>query len=227
MMVRKEKSDYAIKSVGRTFAVLEELAKEGELGVSELAKRTGLHKNNVFRALATLITAGYVEQKDGNYSVSYKVLNIAERLKQRMVIIKVTEPIIAELTRKTGETSSVAVLKKENLMFIVQVESPHDLKVTRELFCPYDISEDASGILLSAIESGDEEVKKRGYVVHSDGVIFSMAVPIRDASGGIPGAVSIAIPVVRITEAEPEAKYLSSILEVAEKISSSLGYTGT
>ena len=53
--MKKAKSDYLIQSVSRALDILEAFtANEGELGVTELSRRLKLHKNNVFRLLATL-----------------------------------------------------------------------------------------------------------------------------------------------------------------------------
>ena len=54
-MVRREKSNYVIQSVSHALDVLEQFNGEvDEIGVTELSKRLKLHKNNVFRLLATL-----------------------------------------------------------------------------------------------------------------------------------------------------------------------------
>ena len=53
--MKREKINYMIKSVSHALDILESFTKtEDELGVTELSKRLGLHKNNVFRLLATL-----------------------------------------------------------------------------------------------------------------------------------------------------------------------------
>ena len=47
---------------GNALRLLEIFHGDAELGVSELSRRLSLHKNNVFRLLATLELGGYVEQ---------------------------------------------------------------------------------------------------------------------------------------------------------------------
>ncbi len=60
--MRKPKEAYAIQTVVNAMRLLEEFRDEEELGVTALAKRLGLHKNNVFRLLATLEQQRYIEQ---------------------------------------------------------------------------------------------------------------------------------------------------------------------
>jgi DNA-binding IclR family transcriptional regulator len=60
--MQRAKSEYAIQTVSNALRVLEAFEKDEILGVTELAKRLHLHKNNVFRILATLEEKGWVEQ---------------------------------------------------------------------------------------------------------------------------------------------------------------------
>ena len=60
-MVRRDKSNYIIQSVSHALDVLEEFQGDvDELGVTELSKKLKLHKNNVFRILATLQSRNYI-----------------------------------------------------------------------------------------------------------------------------------------------------------------------
>ena len=52
--MKRSKSDYVIQTVTNALRVLEAFRDKEELGVTELSRRLGLHKNNVFRLLATL-----------------------------------------------------------------------------------------------------------------------------------------------------------------------------
>ena len=62
-MARREKANYIIRSVSHALDVIEQFFGEAdELGVTELSKRLKLHKNNIFRLLATLESRGYIEQ---------------------------------------------------------------------------------------------------------------------------------------------------------------------
>ena len=80
-MVRREKTNYVIQSVSHAFDVLEQFSDEtDELGVTELSKRLKLHKNNVFRLLATLEYRGYIEQNKAteNYRLGLGCLKLGQ-----------------------------------------------------------------------------------------------------------------------------------------------------
>ena len=60
---KKDKAGYIIKTVLNSLELLEAFKGEKpELGVSELSKILKLHKNKIFRLLATLEYMGYIEQ---------------------------------------------------------------------------------------------------------------------------------------------------------------------
>ena len=63
-MARREKDTYTIRSIRNALNLLEEFkGDKDELGVTELKKRLDLHKNRVFRILATLEAKGYIEHE--------------------------------------------------------------------------------------------------------------------------------------------------------------------
>src|SRR2546426_12584952 len=79
--VRREKANYVIQSVSHALDVLEQFAGDAEeLGVTELSKRLRLHKNNVFRLLATLESRGYIEQNRAteNYRLGARRLPLGQ-----------------------------------------------------------------------------------------------------------------------------------------------------
>src|SRR3989339_1011003 len=86
-MVRREKSNYVIQSVSHLLDVLEQFyGSADEIGVTELSKRLKLHKNNVFRLLATLEARGYIEQNKSteNYRLGLKCLQLGQTYVQQM-----------------------------------------------------------------------------------------------------------------------------------------------
>ncbi len=61
--MKKEKTDYVIQTVAHALEVLEQFQNNvAELGIAELSRRLKLHKNKVFRLLATLEYHGFIEQ---------------------------------------------------------------------------------------------------------------------------------------------------------------------
>lgn len=109
----KPKSDYAIATVSNALRLLEAFHDADELGVSELSRRLTLHKNNVFRLLATLQQSGYVEQSSENdrYRLGAACLELGHSFARHHTLVRRARPILEELVRKVGETAHLAVLR--------------------------------------------------------------------------------------------------------------------
>ena len=129
-MLRRDKTNYVIQSVAHSLDVLEQFSDVDELGVTELSKRLKLHKNNVFRILATLQARGYIEQnKDTeNYRLGIRCLHLGRSYINHMGLVKQARPILADVARKCRESVFVAVARKEGVVPL-EVAEPEDRAV--------------------------------------------------------------------------------------------------
>src|SRR6185369_1949380 len=121
-----EKSNYIIQSVAHSLDVLEQFAGEAEeLGVTELSKRLKLHKNNVFRLLATLESRGYIEQNRAteNYRLGIRCLQLGQAYVGNMGFVSQARAVMADLAKQTRETVYVAMLRRGVMVPIEVVEA--------------------------------------------------------------------------------------------------------
>ena len=117
--MRREKSNYVIQSVSHALDVLEQFSSEAdELGVTELSKRLKLHKNNVFRLLATLESRGYIEQNrtTENYRLGIRCLQIGQSYAEHTGLLRQARPVLRELVRQSRETAYVAVPRRNAIV---------------------------------------------------------------------------------------------------------------
>src|SRR5438445_7855261 len=124
-MVRRNKTNYVIQSVAHALDVLEQFFGEvDELGVTELSKRLKLHKNNVFRLLATLEARGYIEQNRAteNYRLGIKCLHLGRRYIDHMGLVRQARPILSDIARKAGESSMVGFARRGGVVALEAAE---------------------------------------------------------------------------------------------------------
>jgi DNA-binding IclR family transcriptional regulator len=83
-----------------------------EIGVAELARRLGLHKNNVFRLLATLQEGGYIEQdpRTERYRLGLAALDLGQSFLRSRPLLDRARPFLEELSEGTSESAHVGVL---------------------------------------------------------------------------------------------------------------------
>jgi IclR family KDG regulon transcriptional repressor len=131
-MAKKEKSDYLIQSVSHALDLLEQFHGEvDELGVTELSKRLKLHKNNVFRLLATLESRGYIDQNKAteNYRLGLKTLELGQTFVKQMGLLRQSRPVLEWLVRQCNETSYIAILKDFDIIYLDAVETDLTVRV--------------------------------------------------------------------------------------------------
>lgn len=223
-MAKKAKSDYLIQSVGRALDLLEAFsAKEGDLGVTELARKLKLHKNNVFRLLATLETRGYVEQdkETERYRLGAKVYEIAAVFLQHLDLRRQARPHLEALAAKSGETAYLAILDRASAVYVDMVECEQAVRVAPRLGRRFPAVATAAGRALLAFlprERQEEAVAGQaesativdhlarvagdGFAVDQEecepGVV-AVAAPIRDLGKRVLGAVECGAPAFRWT----------------------------
>ncbi len=131
-MAKKEKSEYIIQAVSHALDLLEQFHGEvDELGVTELSKRLKLHKNNVFRLLATLESRGYIEQNKAteNYRLGLKSLELGQTFIKQMGLLRQAKPILERLVGECNETSYVAIFKEGHVVYLDVVETDLTVRV--------------------------------------------------------------------------------------------------
>jgi DNA-binding IclR family transcriptional regulator len=122
----------SVQSLERAFDLLEALASGGELGVTELANRTGLVPSTAHRLLHTLAKRGYVSQstESGRYLLGYKVVEVASGLERRLERLRVVaRPHLEGIQRATGETVNLVVLDADRVVYVDQVEGSRSVRM--------------------------------------------------------------------------------------------------
>jgi DNA-binding IclR family transcriptional regulator len=131
-MVKKDKSEYIIQAVSHALDLLEQFHGDiDELGVTELSKRLKLHKNNVFRLLATLESRGYIEQNKAteNYRLGLKALELGQTFIRQMGLLRQAKPILEQMVEESNETSYVAIYKDNYIVYLDVVETNLTVRV--------------------------------------------------------------------------------------------------
>ena len=112
--MKKPKGDYSIQAVVNAIRLLETFRDEDEQGVTHLAERLGLHKNNVFRLLATLEQAGYIEQcaETDRYRLGIRSLDLGQSFARSRNLLRRARAVLDALVRSCGESAHVGLLRE-------------------------------------------------------------------------------------------------------------------
>jgi IclR family KDG regulon transcriptional repressor len=154
--VQREKTNYVIQSVAHALDVLEQFYGElDELGVTELSKRLKLHKNNVFRLLATLESRGYIEQNKAteNYRLGIRCLQLGQTYVNQMGLLRQARPILEEVSRQSRENTYVAVARRQAVVPLAVVESKLPVRIMSNVGEALPLHSTAVGKVFLAYES--------------------------------------------------------------------------
>lgn len=244
-MVRRDKANYMIQSVTHALDVLEELAKgPGEIGVTELSKRLKLHKNNVFRLLATLELRGFVDQNriTEDYRLGAKLLQLGQAYRMHSSLVGRATPILRALSEEIAETVSLATYQNDVIQYPVSFESKRPVRVTAREGMSFTAKSCAVGRLLTAqlpdavlseilsantpqdaaIKSQLMDLRSSGQIIDrgaSEADVVSVSRIVKDGSGMAVAAIEIVAPQYR---AKPES-FIAALDDAATKLSHALG----
>ena len=116
--------DNTIRSARRIFSLIEQLARQGAMGVTELSIAAGLNKTTVFRQLNTLASLGYVKKEENTekYVLSFKLLEVAGMMLQHSDMRNMAHPFLEDLAAQTGETVHLVQREGVSIIYIDKVE---------------------------------------------------------------------------------------------------------
>jgi DNA-binding IclR family transcriptional regulator len=256
--VQREKTNYVIQSVAHALDVLEQFyGEQDELGVTELSKRLKLHKNNVFRLLATLESRGYIEQNKAteNYRLGIRCLQLGQLYIQQMGLLRQAKPILEEVTRQSKENTYVAVMRRSAVVPIAAVESKQPVRITSNIGESLPLHCTAVGKAYLAFESEEtlrssvgnhldkftdktiadfddlaahlKSVAERGFAVDNGEYVAdvrSVAVPVRDYTRNVVGALAVSGPAYRLVPERIEKEIAPLVVKAGRDLSARLGF---
>lgn len=129
--MKKPKGDYAIQTVLNAVRVLDAFRQKDEYGVTELAQKLELHKNNVFRLFATLEQAGYIEETaDERYRLGVRCLEVGQAFRRGRQVVQCARPLLEGLAREIAESAHLSLLSGFEVLCLDSV-APDRLVGTR------------------------------------------------------------------------------------------------
>jgi DNA-binding IclR family transcriptional regulator len=112
-----------LQSVRRALRALELIAEAGDLGVTELGRRLGVHKATASRLVATLAERGLVERDpvSEKYRLGFGLIRLAGAAMAGLDLVRTAHPILEDLADRTRETVNLGVLSGDSVVYIDQV----------------------------------------------------------------------------------------------------------
>jgi len=128
---RDENPRQLLQSIIRAFRIAEMLAKEGELGVTEIDVRLGIDKSTAYRILATLREIGYVRQNPVNskYSNTPKFSLLGGTGADMQQIRELAWPVLRSLSDRVGEAVNLGCLDGADIVYVERIQCDEMIQV--------------------------------------------------------------------------------------------------
>lgn len=214
-----------LQSVRRALRTLDLIADAGDLSVSELGRRLGVHKATASRLAATLAASGVIERDPATerYSLGYGLIRLASAATAGMDVLATARPLMEELAERSRLTVTLGIEDGDTVVYIGQASGARSIVTLNWVGQRTPMHASASGkVLLAftdhsqrerilrgrlekltprtvvdrrALETQLEEVRRRGYAQ----IVEELE----------PGLNAVAVPVRRADEAVVAALSIS------------------
>ena len=128
-----ERSATGVQSVDRALLLLELLAAAGgRLPLTELAARSDLPLATTHRLLSALAARGYVRQDaERRYALGAALLPLGGAATR--TLSGWAQPFLAQLAQECGETTNLAVLEDDRVVYVAQAPGRHRMRMFTEV----------------------------------------------------------------------------------------------
>jgi IclR family transcriptional regulator, pca regulon regulatory protein len=127
---RPRSADF-VQSLERGLLVIRAFdAEHRELGLSEVARISGLTRAAARRFLLTLETLGYVTFSEGRFSLTPRVLELGYAYLSSLSLPEVAQPHMEALVAQVNESSSISVLDDTDVVYVARVPTRRIMSIT-------------------------------------------------------------------------------------------------
>lgn len=122
-----------VQSVSRALDVLEVIdAAGGEVTLSEISATSGLPMPTIHRLVRTLVDRSYLRQlPDRRYALGTRLIPLGNAAREAFGSRSTRE--LATVVRELGETTNLATMDGDQLVYVGQVPSPRAMRMFTEL----------------------------------------------------------------------------------------------
>jgi IclR family pca regulon transcriptional regulator len=219
-----------VQSVERAFSILETFDEQHpSRTAADIAATSGLARPTTYRMLQTLRRLGYIRSVGGRFEVTPRVLHLAAGYLGRESLAARAQSVLDSLSEQLGEHVALGVLDGDEVIAVAASNSPQSrflavaVQVGQRL--PADRTSLGRVLLAHQANTFDEEsqaIRDAGFVL-TDGLLEtglrSVGVPVRDHTGEVVAALSVAVNAVRVSTEQLEQECLPLLRTASDEIS--------
>jgi IclR family KDG regulon transcriptional repressor len=123
---------YNVRAVERAMRILSSFdGQHAELGVSEIAQATGLHKSTTHRIMMTLLNGGFLERTaDGErFRLGLRLVELGMSALRGLDIRRAAFPYMEQLVERFQEICTLSMFDRDQVLYVEVVHSQHSLTI--------------------------------------------------------------------------------------------------
>lgn len=127
----EERDRQAVQAVLRAFHLIEIISREGQIGISELARKSGFSKTTVNRLLTTLKKIQVVEQDSANqrFSLGIKIYEIGSRVLEGLDLRRQARPLIEKFVSEHRKSILLSTIIQNEVVYIDRFDAPEPFTI--------------------------------------------------------------------------------------------------
>jgi IclR family transcriptional regulator, KDG regulon repressor len=242
----KEEKKATVRAAERALDILLCFVHQPQLGMMEIAERTGLNKSTVFRLLATLESKGFVKRdpRTEKYELGFRIWELAASLNPSDDPAVLFLPEMERLRDELDETVSLYIRDGMERIRIQAVESRQAIRRVAPVGARMPLSVGASSkvlvayggesLLAEVLENADwpenvsleayrsqlERIREDGYAIsveEREAGTAAVAVPVFSRSGRLVAALAVSGPVLRMN-VKTMIRFVPRMKQAAERM---------
>ena len=218
------------RSVDRALGILKcYRAEDRGLTLTEISRRTGIHKATALRLLATLEFHGMVARaQSGAFSLGAEVLRLGTQFSNALEVGPIVTPILRRMVEITGESASLFVKEGDFRRCLLREETRNPIREHVRVGDLLPLPMGAFGRVIEAFADRQAGVAAAPVAVPivtlAERVpdLGSVATPVWQSGSGFCGAIGISIPMFRATD-EAVAMAVRHVRAAGEELTRLLG----
>lgn len=141
--------------LGKVRVIVETLAADGQMGLSELARRTGVAKATVHRLCSDLVLWGVIERSGDSFRLGPRLFELGQRVPARRSLCDAALPYMEDLYLAIQQTVHLAVLESTEVMYAEKIVGRSSVAVPSQVGGRLPLHCTATGKCLLAFGPGE------------------------------------------------------------------------
>lgn len=152
-------SEHRVPAIERAVEVLDALAREPGVSITQLSDRLGIPRSTVYRILNSLEPASVVTKEGEGYSVGPKLIQWANAVTRGADLVSLARPHLERLANEETATVKLSTLDGDMALVVAVAESPRQYSISTQVGSRFPLHAGAASKILLAYAT--EELRER------------------------------------------------------------------